>query len=100
MVGIALSITMKSYFLEGISAIVAAETALNELLPGQQRPWLLRAVDGGVVAYIDIETHLDGLPNLHVSTDVSGRYYHEDNMVVAALSDVQSRVGGTLKGDV
>lgn len=87
---------MKSHFLEGILDAAAAEAALNEMLPGQTRPWLLHASDGDVIAYIRIETHLDGLANTHICAEVSGRHYDQDGPVVELLCCMRSRVGGVL----
>lgn len=94
-----LSITVKSHFLEGILNVAVAEAALNEELPGQTQPWLLRAPDGDVMAYIRIETHLDGVANTHICAEVSGRHYDQDGIVVALLCRMQSRVGGALQSD-
>lgn len=94
-----LNITVKSHFLEGILSAAVAEAALNDELPGQTQPWLLHAPDGDVMAYLRIETHLDGVANTHICAEVSGRHYDQDGLVVALLCRIQSCVGGVLQSD-
>lgn len=91
---------MKSYLLEGISDASAAEVALNEALPGQSHPWLLYDFKGDALAYFHIDTHLDGISNIHICAEVSGRHYDQDSAVMALLSRIQGRIGGDLQSDV
>jgi predicted outer membrane protein len=44
---------MKSYFLEDIASHQDVLKALSQLLAGQQRPWLLRGLQGDVMAYFN-----------------------------------------------
>jgi len=91
---------VKSYLLEGITEVAVAEAALNEELPGQNHPWLLYASNGDVLAYLHIETHLDGVSNFHICAEISGRHYDQDRAVVALLGRIQGRIGGALQDDV
>jgi len=90
---------VKSYFLEHVSSLAAAESALRTLLPGQESPWLLRAPDGDVVAYFRVEPELDGQPNLNVQADISGRHCNEDAPVIDLLQRLRDRVGGVVAND-
>ena len=90
---------MKSYFLEHVSSIAAAESALRAELPGQEYPWLLLSPDGDVVAYFYIGAALEGEPNLHIQVDVSGRHFNEDALVIGLLQRLGARLGGNITND-
>lgn len=90
---------MKSYFLEHISNIAAAELALRTELPGQEHPWLLRAADGDVIAYFNVEPNLGGEPNLNIQADISGKHFNEDAAVVDVLQRLRTSIGGTVTND-
>ena len=90
---------MKSYFLEHVSSLANAESALRAELPGQEHPWVLRATDGDVIAYFNVAPVLDGEPNLHVQADVSGRHYNEDAPVIDLLQRLRASVGGLVTND-
>ena len=92
-------ICVKSYFLEHVSSIAAAESALRKELPGQERPWLLRTTDGDVIAYFNVAPDLDGAPNLNVQADISGRHFNEDAPVVDVLQRLRASVGGVVTND-
>ena len=86
---------MKSYFLQRISSIDAAKDALRARLPGKESPWLLLSAVGDPIAYFDVQVDLDGVPNVNVQADISGRHYDEDTAVIAVLRDLQLKVGGS-----
>jgi hypothetical protein len=90
---------VKSYFLEHVSSIAAAESALRAELPGQERPWLLLAADGDVIAYFNVAPDLDGEPNLNIQADTSGRHFNEDAPVIGVLHRLRASVGGTVAND-
>jgi hypothetical protein len=90
---------VKSYFLDHVSSIVAAETALRIELPGQEHPWLLRNSNGEVVAYLYVASELDGENNVHVQADISGKQYNEDTKVIELLQRLQKHVGGSISDD-
>ena len=90
---------MKSLFLEHVIGLAQAEAALDEELPGQRRPWLLRALDGDAIAYLNAESHLDGEPNVHVSADLSGRWFGREYIVTRLLERLESRIGGNVAHD-
>jgi hypothetical protein len=90
---------VKSYILEHVSSVVAAETALRIELPGQEHPWILHSSKGEVVAYMYVETELDGENNLHVQADISGKQYNEDATIIELLQRLQKHVGGFISDD-
>jgi hypothetical protein len=90
---------VKSYFLERVASLAAAESALRTLLPGQEHPWLLLAPDGDVIAYFHVEPELDGESNLHVQADISGGHYNEDAPVIELLQRLRASVGGVVTND-
>jgi hypothetical protein len=90
---------MKSYFLDHVSSIAAAETALSDELPGQRDPWVMVHDQGDAMAYLSVGTALDGEENLHIQADISGRHYDEDQMVIDLLERLQKRVGGSISSD-
>ena len=90
---------MKSYFLEHVSSIAAAEAALRGELPGQESPWLLLAADGDIIAYLSVAPELDGEPNIHVHADISGRHFNQDAAIVSLLQRLSASVGGVVAND-
>jgi hypothetical protein len=87
---------LRSHFLEHVSSVEAAELVLGQLLAGQERPWVLRAPDGDVVAYFKVETVLDGEVNCHVCADISGRHYNQEASAIDVLKHIQKVAGGVL----
>ncbi len=84
---------MKTYCLSPISSRSLAAEMLNDLLPGQCEPWLLRDGSGDAMAYFNLDD-IDhpGVPT--VSADISGRHYNCDAEVVSVLERLRARVGG------
>jgi hypothetical protein len=90
---------MKSYFLDHVSSLAAAEAALDAELPGQRHPWLLLKAPGEAIAYIGVGTSLDEMPNSHIVADVSGCHYEEDKAVLELLERLQRCLGGSISSD-
>ena len=91
---------MKSWFLENVENRAAAEFALRSELPGQEHPWVLRGINGDPIAYLEVAEMLDGVPNVHIVADVSGRYTEgASTIVVSLLRKLQSSVGGAIEDD-
>jgi len=90
---------VKSYFLEHISSVAAAESALRIELPGQEHPWLLRAADGDVIACFNVAPNLDDEPNLNIQADISDRHFNEDALVVDLLQRLSASIGGNVTND-
>jgi len=92
---------MKTYALQNISSCERAATELRAHLPGQQRPWLLRAFDGDVVAYFNVLPEKEGSEwrGHCVTADISGRHYTEDLAVISVLQRLQPVVGGEVTDD-
>lgn len=90
---------MKSYFLQHLSSLAAAEAALTEHLPLQREPWIVLDPSGDAIAYLNLGASLQGRPNLHIQADISGRHYEKDALIVALLRRIQERTGGLLGGD-
>jgi hypothetical protein len=90
---------MKSYFLDHVSSVVAAETALSAELPGQRDPWVILHAPGDAIAYLRVGTVLEDGPNLHIQADMSGRHYDKDWVVIELLERLQERVGGSISSD-
>ena len=90
---------MKSYFLDHVSSVVAAETALSAELPGQRDPWVILHAPGDPLAYLRVGTLLEGGPNLHIQADVSGRHSDNDQAVIEVLERLQKLVGGSISSD-
>ncbi len=74
---------------------------LQELLPGQQKPWLLRASDGDAIAYFNVISEKEGSlwRGSCVTADISGRHFNEDAAVIAVLRQLQSAIGGEITDD-
>jgi len=85
---------MKTYMLEDISSHERASLALQHLLPGQESPWLLKAVDGDTIAYFNVGPMDLERPGYRVTADISCRHCHEDSAVISVLWQLQSTVGG------
>jgi hypothetical protein len=91
---------VRAWFLEHLANRVAAELALRNELPGQERPWVLVGLGGHPIAYFNVEETLDGEPNVHIVADVSGRSTDgEVTLVVNVLRSVQAAIGGTIADD-
>jgi hypothetical protein len=90
---------MKSYFLEDIASHQDVLEALAQLLPGQQRPWLLRDLQGDVMAYFNTHPSESDPNKIEVQVDMSGRHYNEDKVVVDALRKLQVVLGGIIRDD-
>jgi len=90
---------VKSYFLDHVSSIAAAEDALRTELSGQEHPWLLLSSNGEVVACIDVAAKLVGEKNLHVQVNMSGKHYSEDITVIDLLQRIRTKVGGSVSHD-
>lgn len=90
---------MKSYFLDHVSSVVAAETALSAELPGQKDPWVILHAPGDADAYVGVGTALEDGPNLHIRAEVSGRHYDKTQLVIELLERLQKRVGGSVSRD-
>ena len=90
---------MKSYFLDHVSSVVAAETALSDELPGQRDPWVILNTPGDPIAYLRVGTLLEDGPNLHIQADMSGRHYDKDQVVIELLERLQKLVGGSISSD-
>jgi hypothetical protein len=88
---------MKSYFLEDTASHQDVHDALCQILPGQQKPWLLLDLRRDVIAYFHIEpSELD--PNkIDVTADMSGRHYDKDKLVIEALRRLQTELGGVIR---
>ena len=84
---------MKSYFLVRIAQPHLVESTLNELLPGQMRPWLLLHQPEDPIAYV----HVHAVDEIHV--DMSGRHNEKDAAVLRVLEQLQARVGGIIEND-
>ncbi len=91
---------MKSYFLDHVASIQAAEDALTRELPGQAHPWLVFDATGDPIAYLYVDATLEECSGLRIQADISGRHYNEDKVVIEVLQRLQSRVGGTISNDV
>jgi hypothetical protein len=87
---------MKSYFLENVSSLSEAIAFLESVLPGQDRPWILRDGEGDPIAYLHVATELDGIPNIHICVDISGRYLEKAASVRALLLRAQETCAGTI----
>lgn len=85
--------SLKSYFLTDVADPTALEAALNHVLPGQSRPWLLLSDEGDPIAYFHVEH------GHHVQVDISGRHYNEDQAVLSVLEALRTRAGGTIHND-
>ena len=90
---------MKSYFLDHVTSIKAAEEALTSELPGQSDPWLILDSTADAITYLYVGTAQEDGPNPHIQADISGRHYNEDKLVIEVLQRLQSRVGGTISSD-
>ena len=90
---------MKSYFLDHVESIVAAETALSAELPGQKDPWVILHAPGDPIACLKVGTVLEDGPNLHVQADMSGRHFDKAQGVIELLGRLQKRVGGSISTD-
>jgi hypothetical protein len=90
---------MKSYFLEHIENVSSIEQSLNELLPGQSEPWLIKVGDD-VAGYVNTETFDEREGGHTVTVDMSGRHYNRDQEILYFLSELQKRVGGKVINDV
>lgn len=90
---------MKSYFLQNIRDKTSAEIVLRNILPGQEKPWVLLDNTRDPIAYFNVEETLDGETNVNVQADISGRHYNEDAAVIEILKKVQVMAGGELTTD-
>ncbi len=90
---------MKSYFLEHIKKVSSIKQSLNDLLPGQSEPWLIKIGDD-VAGYVNTEIFDVGEGGYTVTVDMSGRHYNRDKDVLLFLSDLQKRVGGIIINDL
>ncbi|HET9407926.1 MAG TPA: hypothetical protein VFO39_11870 [Candidatus Sulfotelmatobacter sp.] len=70
-------------------------------MPGQQAPWLIKADDGDVIAYLRVIPKENGSEwaGSCVTADVSGRHYFEDSSVISVLRQLQSAIGGEVTND-
>lgn len=94
--------SLKSYLLEGLSDINAAEVELSSLLPGQTTPWLLLASAEDPIAYFNprrIGEDEDAVGPFLIQVDISGRHYNEDDAVLRVLRLIQNRLGGQIRND-
>jgi hypothetical protein len=90
---------MKSYFLDHVSSMSTAETALSDELPGPREPWVIFDVMGDPIAYLRVGTMMEDGQNLHIQADISGRHYDKDQVVIELLERLQKRVGGSISSD-
>lgn len=89
---------MKTYCLSPIQSRSAAALKLDELFPGQSKPWLLKDSSGDVMAYFDLsDVDLPGV--LTISADISGRHYNCDAEVVSLLQRLRADLGGEITND-
>jgi hypothetical protein len=71
---------MKTYFLDDIASHQDVPEALSQVLPGQQKPWLLLDLRGDVIAYFNAQPN-EAEPNkIEVTSDVNGRHYSADKV--------------------
>ncbi|WP_076863385.1 hypothetical protein [Bradyrhizobium mercantei] len=88
---------MKSYFLEELGEVSLVRSELSAVLPRQVDPWLLLADDETPVAYFSIADATDG--GSCVQADMSGRHFHQDELVLSVLRKLQARLGGVIRDD-
>lgn len=88
---------MKSYFLEGLGDVSLVRSELSKLLPDRIDPWLLNAGDQDPVAYFSVAASCDG--SSCIQADMSGRHFHQDEMVVRVLRQLQGQLGGVIRDD-
>ena len=89
---------MKTYCLSPIHSRIAAASKLDELFPGQSKPWLLKDASGDVMAYFDLDD-VDVPGVLTISADISGRHYNCDAEVVSLLQRLKADLGGEITND-
>ncbi len=87
---------MKYYCLERISDPRKLVSALDELLPSQQHPWIITSDRGDAVAYFNIDQEDE---NTFVQADMSGRHFNRDADVIAVLRSLRDIVGGEILDD-
>lgn len=68
---------MKSYFLEDIVRKDEVLDALNEVLPAQKEPWVIRHSVQDAIAYFNICENGNA-----IQVDVSGRHFNRDDIVI------------------
>jgi hypothetical protein len=86
---------VKTYCLSPIQSPTAAAVKLDQLLPGQSKPWLLKDSTGDVMAYFEInDVDMPGV--FTISADISGRHYNCDAEVVAFLRRLSAELGGEI----
>jgi len=90
---------MKSYFLEDIASCQDVVQALSQVLPGQQKPWLLLEPGGDAIAYFNAHPSESDPDKIGVQADVSGRHYNEDKAVIDILRRLQTVLGGIIRDD-
>jgi len=66
---------MTSYFLEPVPDLAETEAALNQLLPGPIRPWIVWHAPADPIAYAHVGTGHGQSDAPHVQADISGRHY-------------------------
>ncbi|HWW00887.1 MAG TPA: hypothetical protein VNZ64_14420 [Candidatus Acidoferrum sp.] len=89
---------MKTYCLSPIQSRSAAASKLDEMFPGQSKPWLLKDSTGDVMAYFDLDD-VDVPGVLTISADISGRHYNCDAEVVSLLQRLRADLGGEIAND-
>jgi len=87
---------VKTHYLDRVSSIADAKSALGSLLCENASTWLLRAADGDVIAYFNVVESDIELIGPAVTADVSGRHYNEDAAVIGVLKELQKKIGGVL----
>lgn len=99
---------MRSRFLFFVSSQVAAEAALDKLLPGQRDPWLLCDETGDPIGYFNIYSDPTNARPMsrppdgnndrnrpYIQADISGRHYGDE--VTVALEQLQTMIGGIVE---
>ena len=90
---------MKSCFLEDVASLEEALSALRQLLPGQESPWLLRTSKGDPAAYFNLVTTGGDVDGPAIQADVSGRHWDQMELVLATLEKLRSLIGGRITSD-
>jgi len=90
---------MKSYFLENIASHQEVLQALSQVLPGQQKPWLLLEPGGDAIVYFNAHPSESDPDMIEVQADMSGRHYNNDKAVIDILRRLQTALGGIIRDD-